>query len=358
MVVHRDRLIVFGGFYDNGRDVRYYNDLWAFDIGELKWAPLGGPPGGQAPSPRSACQLALHGDVLFLYGGYSKAADEAAADIEHGTAHEDMWALDLRTYAVRQRRRRRRQKCAGPAAPGCVAEGVLVGPARASAGAKCAQAAGIPPALSSIAARSCSFLRFPSSNRTRSQWERVKKAGMAPGPRASFSMATHRGRAFLFGGVSDNEARAGEDLSSDFHNDLFTFNFEKRRWFATELRPAVKGAAAAAGAGADAEATEAGTVGGAAAGISRETAALVAAGRGDAGSAAHRAAVRIQAHFRGFVVRKAYKLYRIGGAVSEILYSPAAFGLDMSAASAPKPRARISAQARRLLLPPLRPQQR
>jgi len=62
--------------------------------------------------------------------------------------------------------------------------------------------------------------------------------------------------------------------------------------------------------------------------------------------------VRIQAHFRGFVVRKAYKLYRIGGAVSEILYSPAAFGLDMSAASAPKPRARISAQARRPPPPP------
>jgi hypothetical protein len=61
------------------------------------------------------------------------------------------------------------------------------------------------------------------------QWERVKKAGMAPGPRASFGWAVHKGtRAFLFGGVSDNEAKGGEDLSSEFHNDLYTFGFGNR----------------------------------------------------------------------------------------------------------------------------------
>ena len=33
------------------------------------------------------------------------------------------------------------------------------------------------------------------------QWERVKKAGMAPSPRSSFGLATHRQRAVLFGGA-------------------------------------------------------------------------------------------------------------------------------------------------------------
>jgi len=37
--------------------------------------------------------------------------------------------------------------------------------------------------------------------------------------------------------VSDNETKRGEDLSSDFHNDLYTFNFTSRRWFAAQLRP-------------------------------------------------------------------------------------------------------------------------
>jgi hypothetical protein len=35
-------------------------------------------------------------------------------------------------------------------------------------------------------------------------------------------------RAFLFGGVSDNETKRGEDLSSEFHNDLYTFSFVNR----------------------------------------------------------------------------------------------------------------------------------
>ena len=37
--------------------------------------------------------------------------------------------------------------------------------------------------------------------------------------------------------------------------------------------------------------------------------------------------MRIQSRFRGYVVRKAYKLYRLGGAISEILYSPALAGV-------------------------------
>ena len=79
------------------------------------------------------------------------------------------------------------------------------------------------------------------------------------------------------------------------------------------------------------------------AGAGAEAAVLLAAGR-DGGSALHRAAIKIQAHFRGYVVRKAYKVYRLGGAVSEVLYSPAAFGLDMSCRNMPKPRPRINAQ--------------
>jgi hypothetical protein len=39
--------------------------------------------------------------------------------------------------------------------------------------------------------------------------------------------------------------QGGEDLSSEFHNDLYTFNFDRRRWFAAELRPSAAGKGAA-----------------------------------------------------------------------------------------------------------------
>ena len=39
------------------------------------------------------------------------------------------------------------------------------------------------------------------------QWERLKKAGMAPGPRASFGLAAHKKRVVLFGGITDQKGK-------------------------------------------------------------------------------------------------------------------------------------------------------
>ena len=43
-----------------------------------------------------------------------------------------------------------------------------------------------------------------------------------------------------------------------------------------------------------------------------------------------------------FVGIQAYKAYKLGGKVSELLYSPALYGIDLSAQNMPKPRARSS----------------
>ncbi|PNW78421.1 hypothetical protein CHLRE_09g398200v5 [Chlamydomonas reinhardtii] len=295
----KNRVLLFGGFYDTGREVKYYNDLWELNLESMKWTSLGPAAGATAlwPSPRSGCGMAVVGDTLWVFGGYSKAKDDEDPDLEHGKTMEDIWAC----------------------------------------------------------------------NTTTCQWERVKKVGMAPGARASFALSAHAHpkagpRAFVFGGVSDNEAKGGEDLSSEFHNDLYTFNFERRRWFAAELRPPAdakgkKAGTADAESGTDAAAAAASD--GAAAstsaasaparsapappGVSQEQADKLAAMTSDKNSALYRAAVKIQASYRGYKVRKAYIAYRIGGVVSELLYSPATFGLDLSSLNMPKPRARIGA---------------
>uniref|UniRef100_A0A383WDZ9 DUF4110 domain-containing protein n=1 Tax=Tetradesmus obliquus TaxID=3088 RepID=A0A383WDZ9_TETOB len=334
IAVHKGRALLFGGFYDNGRDVKYYNDLWQLDLSELAWTPLGSPGQHPWPAARSGCQMMVAGDTLYMYGGYVKDKDDEDEDLEHGKAHDDMWALDLKSHTV--------------------------------SGHNLAAAAA---AADDDWDHQASVCVLPQWERVK-KWERIKKVGMAPGPRCSFAMVPHKARAFLFGGVSDNETKRGEDLSSEFHNDLYTFNFNNRRWFAAQLRPPKdykqqQDAAAAAAADGQPPAAAADTgsqqqqqqaaaasssssskpaVGAGSSGdVSREMAALMDAGQ-DKNSAIYRAAVRIQSRFRGYVVRKAYKLYQLGGVVSEILYSPAAYGLDMSAKNMPKPRARISPQ--------------
>ena len=71
--------------------------------------------------------------------------------------------------------------------------------------------------------------------------EKAKKAGMAPQPRTSFGMVTHRNRAILFGGVVD-QAGKGDRLYSQNFDEMYQFNMEPqlRRWFPVSLRATAK----------------------------------------------------------------------------------------------------------------------
>ena len=47
------------------------------------------------------CQLALHGDRLYLYSGHTVTVDKEDRS-ESDTVHDDLWSLDLNTFMVRQ----------------------------------------------------------------------------------------------------------------------------------------------------------------------------------------------------------------------------------------------------------------
>lgn len=46
------------------------------------------------------CQLALHGDRLFLYSGHTLVVDKQDKS-ESDCVHDDLWSLDLNTFVVR-----------------------------------------------------------------------------------------------------------------------------------------------------------------------------------------------------------------------------------------------------------------
>ena len=68
-------------------------------------------------------------------------------------------------------------------------------------------------------------------------WEKQKKKGLAPGPRAGATSATHlaKKRAVLFGGVVDHEVRKGEVIISEFFSDAYCMSLENGRWFPVTL---------------------------------------------------------------------------------------------------------------------------
>lgn len=90
MVCVKKQLIVFGGFHDNLRDYKYFNDVYAFNLDTRVWTKL--EPSGTPPSPRSGCQMVHTPDgKVLIFGGYSKI--KVKKDVDKGTVHTDMFLL-------------------------------------------------------------------------------------------------------------------------------------------------------------------------------------------------------------------------------------------------------------------------
>ena len=68
------------------------------------------------------------------------------------------------------------------------------------------------------------------------RWERRKKAANPPNPsRAGATMAYHKGRGILFGGVHDVE-ESEEGIDSEFFDTMYAWNIERNRCFQLTLR--------------------------------------------------------------------------------------------------------------------------
>jgi hypothetical protein len=76
----------------------------------------------------------------------------------------------------------------------------------------------------------------PSTTLPTVSWEKRKKPANAPNPpRAGATMAYHKGRGVLFGGVHDVE-ESEEGIDSEFFNQLFIWNVERNRYMPLALR--------------------------------------------------------------------------------------------------------------------------
>lgn len=76
----------------------------------------------------------------------------------------------------------------------------------------------------------------PSSTPPAVRWERRKKPANTPNPpRVGTTMAYHKGRGIMFGGVHDVELTE-EGIDSEFFDSLFAWNTDRNRFFPLSLR--------------------------------------------------------------------------------------------------------------------------
>ena len=172
MVVWRNFILVFGGFYDVSREMKYYDDLHIFCTRELKWRKIDFDPLKPKPSARSGCGFVAHPskDEVYLYGGYTEV--RVGRVLTRGRCSSEIWCLKLN--------------------PG----------------------------------KNLKDLKM--------SWHRLSRKGSAPVDRNSFACTVHKRRMLFFGGCDDNDLQ--EEIQSEFFNDVHAYDMDLGRFFKIELR--------------------------------------------------------------------------------------------------------------------------
>ncbi|KAL1956537.1 hypothetical protein VTO42DRAFT_7101 [Malbranchea cinnamomea] len=188
MTYFKNYIILFGGFQDTSQQTKYLADLWIYDCQKFTWYSPQLPPASQKPEARSSFSFLPHESGAILYGGYSRVKMASGGSKKSGggsqrmilkpMVHQDIWFLRITPP--------------GPDEP-------------ASAG----------PTV---------------------RWEKRKRPVNSPNPpRAGATMAYHKGRGILFGGVHDVEMTE-EGIESEFFDALYALNLERNRFFQLTLR--------------------------------------------------------------------------------------------------------------------------
>lgn len=184
-------IILFGGFQDTSQQTKYLQDLWIYDYQKFTWYNPQLPPASQKPDARSSFSFLPHDSGAVLYGGYSRVkmlvsvgkgqkggGGGAQRTILKPIVHQDTWFLRV-----------------------------------------------TPPGSDA-----------PSTAGPSVRWTRRKRPANSPNPpRAGTTMAFHKGRGILFGGVHDVEATE-EGIDSEFFDTLHAWNVERNRFFQLSLR--------------------------------------------------------------------------------------------------------------------------
>ncbi|KAH7648445.1 hypothetical protein FG379_000369 [Cryptosporidium bovis] len=168
MVVWRHFFVVFGGFHDTVRETQYFNDIYIFNTKNLHWDKIDSSKYETLPSPRSGVQMVLCPNTDKIFICGGYSKIKDNSKNSIGKVHTDCWFLDMKPYL---------------------------------------------------------------NDHKHPVWERINRKGNSPSPRSGFSMTSFKNQCILFGGVFDREDNIGLNLNSTFYNDLFTFDFNSKRWY-------------------------------------------------------------------------------------------------------------------------------
>ena len=320
-VVTKSYMYVFGGEFTsrNHDKFRHYSDLWRLDLSTYVWEQV--LVKGNSPSPRSGHRMITYKNVIILFGGFYDSGKTTKY-------YNDLWVFDLDSLTWEKKE----GSTSGPSPRGGCQLALhqetgtvyVIGGYSVKKNISAKPLVGKKPSDDSDEKGVVHDDIWALDMKTWT-WQKVKKEGMVPSPRTSFGLAVQatKGKAILFGGVFDQEG-SGDKMYSELFNEAYQFNMNSKRWFPVSVRPPKVKGSNGPGDGDGKQGLDS----------------ALSIAKADKNEAVSRAATLIQAAFRGYAVRKAYETYKVGGKVSELLYSPATYGIDWDSKELIRPRAR------------------
>ncbi|EWC43589.1 hypothetical protein DRE_01476 [Drechslerella stenobrocha 248] len=182
----KNYIVLFGGFQATSNiTTKYLNDLYLFDTNTHTWTAVPAPASYLAyPAARSSFSFLPHEHGAVLFGGYSR----------------------VKTSGQQRLQQSNKKKNIGPKIkdlPHYHADSWL--------------------------------LRINPNDSKLSRWEKRKKPGNMPATRVGITMAHHRGRGVMFGGVYDVED-SDEALESRFFDDMWVYAVGQNRFWEVKMR--------------------------------------------------------------------------------------------------------------------------
>mmetsp|Transcript_127999 Transcript_127999/g.362299 ORF Transcript_127999/g.362299 Transcript_127999/m.362299 type:complete len:518 (-) Transcript_127999:185-1738(-) len=185
-VVHGNKMYLFGGY----SGFTWLNDFHSFNFETSTWMAVPSGHKGSVPSTRFGYVSAVHGDFMYVFGGYDGSAwlnDMFDFDFERG-----IWSATQVQGFI-------------PSGRSCPSWATHNGSLYLFGGYD-----GVH--------RMNDFHQFRMGSRT---WSSVRSAGQVPSPRYFHASVVYGNSLFLFGGYSGQERL----------NDLYEFRFDCHTWF-------------------------------------------------------------------------------------------------------------------------------
>lgn len=216
-------LFLFGGEFvsPNESNFFHYKDFWMLDLKTHEWEKL--EIKGK-PSPRSGHRMTRWKQYLVLFGGFF--------DQVHDTKYlDDLWLFDTQEFKWIEIKTPEPRPCARSGFQFlCHYDEIVLYGGYSKTIAKGKKIAGVM--------HTDTWTLKMHTDLSLIKWERKKKAGgVGPGARSGCTTIYHKGRGFMFGGVSDI-VEEEETLESLVHGDFFHFNLDTNKFYPCQLKTA------------------------------------------------------------------------------------------------------------------------